>query len=83
AETPLTSGFTLQFGSFQDRVNAIKLAAELKQQLPDIRIDSDLVHYKEVHRVRVGYFTTRNEAQKRADELQGVIHESISIMTLP
>jgi tetratricopeptide (TPR) repeat protein len=80
---PLTTGFTLQFGSFQDRTNAIKLAAELKRDLPGIRIDSDLVDYKEVHRVRYGFFKSRVEAERRAEEVTRQIGEPCAIMPLP
>jgi len=77
-----TNGFTLQFGAFHDRANAIRLAAELKRKLPGVRIDSDLVNYKEVHRVRFGYFRTREEAQKKGEEISAVVAEPFSIMTL-
>jgi tetratricopeptide (TPR) repeat protein len=82
-QTPLTSGFTLQFGAFHDRANAIKLVAELKAGLPGVRIDSDLLDYREVHRVRFGYFASRAEAQQKADELRRHIDEPFTIMTLP
>jgi TolA-binding protein len=82
-ETPLRSGFTIQFGAFHDRTNAIKLMAQLKSALPGVRIDSELLHYKEVHRVRFGYFATRDEAQQKANDIAGLIHEPITIMTLP
>jgi tetratricopeptide (TPR) repeat protein len=80
---PLTTGFTLQFGSFQDRANAIKLAAELKNDLPGVRIDSDLLNFKEVHRVRYGYFKSRAEAERKAEEVARHTRESCSIMPLP
>jgi outer membrane protein assembly factor BamD (BamD/ComL family) len=83
ASAPLKSGFTLQFGAFHDRTNAIKLAAELKPLVPGVRIDSNLLDYKEVHRVRFGYFRTRAEAQRKANEIQQQIDETVTIMTLP
>jgi outer membrane protein assembly factor BamD (BamD/ComL family) len=82
-QKPLQSGFTLQFGAFHDRTNAIKLAAELKPMLPGVRIDSNLLDYKEVHRVRFGYFATRAEAQQKANEIQQQTNETVTIMTLP
>jgi TolA-binding protein len=82
-EIALESGFTLQFGAFYDRGNAIKLMAELKRMVNGVRVDSDLVGSKEIHRVRVGYFATRAEAQHKADELRRQIDDPISIMTLP
>ena len=77
------SGFTLQFGSFHDRANAIKLASEIKQRLPGVRIDTDLLNFKEVHRVRYGYFKTRAEAEKKAEEISRQTGERCSIMALP
>ena len=82
-EAPLRSGFTIQFGAFHDRTNAIKLMAQLKSKLPGVRIDSELLHYKEVHRVRFGYFATREEAQRKANDIASQTSEPISIMTLP
>lgn len=79
----LTTGYTLQFGSFSDRANAIKLAAELKRELPGVRIDSDLLRFKEVHRVRYGYFKSRGEAQRRAEEITRQTGEPCAIMPLP
>ena len=83
AKPPMKGGFTLQLGAFHDRANAIKLRANLRDVLPGVRIDSDLLNYKEVHRVRVGYFATRQEAQRKADELTRQIDEPVTIMTLP
>jgi tetratricopeptide (TPR) repeat protein len=79
----LTSGFTIQFGAFQDRRNAITLAAQLRRQLPSVRIDSDLINFKEIHRVRFGYFGTREEAQARAGQISTETGEPCTIMTLP
>ncbi len=78
-----TAGFTLQFGSFSDRANAIKLAAELKRELPGVRIDSELLNFKEVHRVRFGYFKTREEAERMAEEVSRQTGETCAIMRLP
>jgi tetratricopeptide (TPR) repeat protein len=80
---PLTTGYTLQFGSFHDRTNAIKLAAELKRDLPGVRIDSDLIASKEVHRVRYGFFKSRAEAQRRLEEVARQTGDSCTIMPLP
>ena len=82
-EKALASGYTLQFGSFGDRANAIKLAAELKGKIPGVRIDSELVDFKEVHRVRSGYFKTRAEAERRAEEIARQTGENCAIMSLP
>lgn len=79
----LTSGFTIQFGSFRDRGNAIKLSAKIKRVFPGIRIDSELINYREYHRVRYGYFKTREEAQAKGEEIAREMNEDFTIMTLP
>jgi TolA-binding protein len=80
---PPTKGFTLQFGSFRDRTNAIKLMAEIKQQLPGVRIDSDLLDFKEVHRVRYGQYATREEAAAAQAKIAQQVSEPSTIMPLP
>jgi tetratricopeptide (TPR) repeat protein len=82
-EPPRTSGFTLQFGAFSDRANAIRLAAQLKQRVPGVRIDSGLVNHREIHRVRFGYFATREEAVRRGEKLSREVDEPFTIMILP
>ena len=79
----LTSGFTVQFGSFRDRGNAIKLSARIKRVFPGVRIDSELINYREYHRVRYGYYKTRKEAQAQGEEISREMNEDFSIMTLP
>ncbi|UCH82865.1 MAG: SPOR domain-containing protein [Candidatus Latescibacterota bacterium] len=83
AMTPLSTGYTLQFGAFNDRANAIKLAARLKRDLPGVRIDTDLLDFKEVHRVRFGYFRTRAEAVKSIEDVSKKVNEPCTVMTLP
>lgn len=82
-EQELTAGFTIQFGSFRDRGNAIKLAAKIKRVFPGVRIDSNLINYREYHRVRYGYFNTREEARARAEQIAREMNEDYTIMTLP
>jgi tetratricopeptide (TPR) repeat protein len=79
----LDEGFTLQFGSFRDRGNAIKLAAKIKRVYPGVRIDSELVRYREYYRVRYGYFATREEARTRGEEISRQLNQDYAIMTLP
>lgn len=76
-------GYTIQFGSFRDRQNAIKLADRIKQTLPGVRIDTDLIQFREVHRVRYGFFQTRQEAQLKADELASSFGNELTIMKIP
>ncbi len=79
----LTSGFTVQFGSFRDRHNAIKLAAKIKNVFPGARVDSELINYREHHRVRYGYFRTREEARAKGEEISREMNEDFTIMPLP
>jgi cell division septation protein DedD len=83
-EKPRGAGYTLQFGSFGERANAIKLAADIKKQYPAVRIDSELVNYKEVFRVRYGYYSTRESAQQAGDQISKALGgESYTIMPIP
>jgi tetratricopeptide (TPR) repeat protein len=77
---PRGAGFTIQFGSFGERANAIKMQSEIKKQYPAVRIDSELVHYKEVFRVRVGFYATRDAATAAADPMSKALGEPYTIM---
>ena len=79
----LQRGFTIQFGSFRDRGNAIKLASKVKRVFPGVRIDSELIRYREYHRVRYGYYRTRESAQSKGDEIANELGEDFTVMTLP
>lgn len=79
----LESGFTLQFGAFRDRANAIKMASKIKRVYPGVRIDSELISYREHFRVRYGYFRTREEARATGEQISREIGEDYTIMTLP
>jgi TolA-binding protein len=80
---PLSAGYTIQFGAFRDRTNAIKMAATLKRVLPGVRIDSGLLNNREIHRVRYGYFQTKEAAERRADRIASKVDEQLSILPLP
>ncbi len=77
---PRGAGFTIQFGSFGDRANAIKLASEIKRTYPAVRIDSELVNYREVFRVRYGFYAAREEARAAGDEMSKALGEPCTIM---
>jgi len=79
-EKPRGSGYTIQFGSFGERANAIKLAAEIKRNHPAVRIDSELVNYREVFRVRYGFYATREAAEAAANEVAKTLDEPYTIM---
>ncbi|HXV14742.1 MAG TPA: SPOR domain-containing protein [Candidatus Krumholzibacteria bacterium] len=81
AQPPLGgTGFTIQFGSFADRGNAIKLAAKIKKTYPGVRIDSELVNYREVFRVRYGQYATRGEAQTAGETMTRELDERYTVM---
>ncbi len=77
---PPGKGYTVQFGSFGDRANAIKLAAKIKKTYPNVRIDSELVNYREVFRVRYGYYASRDEAQAAGDDMSKRMDEQFTVM---
>jgi tetratricopeptide (TPR) repeat protein len=79
-EKPRGSGFTVQFGSFGERANAIKLQAEIKKQYPAVRIDSELVNYHEVFRVRCGFYATRDAATAAGEQMSKALGEPYTIM---
>jgi hypothetical protein len=76
------TGFTIQFGSFADRANAIKLAAKIKSVYPAVRIDGELVNYREVFRVRYGQYATRDEAQAAAEAMARQVDERYTVMPI-
>ena len=80
AEAPRGAGFTVQFGSFSDRANAIKLASRIKKTHPNVRIDSELVNFREVFRVRYGHYPTRQAAQSAGDAMARDLGEQFTIM---
>lgn len=82
-EKPRGAGYTIQFGSFGDRANAIKLASEIKRTYPAVRIDSELVKYREVFRVRFGFYATREAAVAAGEEMSRVLDEPYTIMPIP
>jgi cell division septation protein DedD len=79
-DKPRGDGFTVQFGSFGERANAIKMVAEIKKQYPSVRIDSELVNYHEVFRVRVGFYSTHDAAQDAGQQMSKALGEQFTIM---
>lgn len=77
---PAGPGFTLQFGSFDDRTNAIRLQARIKEEYPNVRIDSELVNFREVFRVRYGHYADRETARAAGEQMTRRINERYTIM---
>jgi tetratricopeptide (TPR) repeat protein len=76
------TGFTIQFGSFSDRANALKLATKIKAMYPAVRVDSELINYREVFRVRYGQYATREEAHQAAESMSKALDEQYSVMPI-
>jgi peptidoglycan lytic transglycosylase len=74
----LTSGnFTFQVGAFQDRNNAERLAAKLRQTRSNVHVASFNRGDGMLHRVRVGRTTTLKEADEYE---QGLIREGYDVI---
>ncbi|HEX5132677.1 MAG TPA: SPOR domain-containing protein [Candidatus Krumholzibacteria bacterium] len=80
ARIPPGRGYTIQFGSFGDRANAIRLSTRIKETYPGVRIDSELVNYREVFRVRFGYYASREEAEAAARDMATRLDERYTVM---
>jgi tetratricopeptide (TPR) repeat protein len=65
-----TAGYTLQFGAFSERENAIRLADELRRIVPDIRLERIERDGRTWFRVRTGRFASIREAEEAAGRLQ-------------
>jgi len=78
--TPRGVGYTIQFASFGDRVNAIKMSSRIKEQYPAVRIDSELINNHEVFRVRYGFYATREAARAAGESMSKQLDEQFTIM---
>ena len=68
-------GFTIQFGSFSTRANALAVSAKLEKLLRGVRVESVEMDGRVWHRVRSGFYETREAAEKdlaRAQEQSGL-----------
>ena len=68
-------GFTLQFGAFSARGNALAAAGKLEKVLPAVRVESVEMDGRIWHRVRAGFYESSEAAQKdlsRAKEQAGL-----------
>ncbi len=67
--------FSVQVGAFSDRTNALRLMRSLKEGGFDVRIDMKTVGEKHLFLIRVGYYPSRDEAEKVA----GTVTEAAGI----
>ena len=76
------TGFTLQLGSFNERENAIRLAEEISLKIEGVRVER-VDHAGTVwHRVRIGIFQTRAEAEREAQRLERTTGHKYSVLPL-
>jgi tetratricopeptide (TPR) repeat protein len=75
-------GFTLQLGAFSERENAIRLAEELGQGVSDVRVERAEFNGKIWHRVRIGVFESRSEAEREAARLERLTRHSFTVLPL-
>lgn len=61
--------FTVQVGSFVTRANAIRLAQELQRRGYRVEVSEAMMGGKAFHRVRIGRFARRSEAETEARRL--------------
>ena len=76
------SGFTLQLGAFSERENAIRLAEELGSNVSNVRVERAEYSGKIWHRVRVGTFESRSEAEREAARLERLTRYTFTILPL-
>jgi tetratricopeptide (TPR) repeat protein len=62
--------YTLQFGAFTERGNALRLADELRRVVQDVRIERAESGGRMLFRVRAGRFETRDDADREATRIQ-------------
>ena len=66
----ITSGYTLQFGAFSERENAIRLADGLRGIVPDVRLERVEREGRTLYRVRAGSFASKAEAEHASGRIQ-------------
>ena len=62
--------FTVQAGAFESKANALRLQSELARRGYDTSISDTVMQGRRIHRVRVGRFARREEAEREAERLR-------------
>jgi tetratricopeptide (TPR) repeat protein len=75
-------GFTLQLGAFSERENAIRLAEELASAVEGVRVERAEHDGRVWHRVRIGVFENRTEAEKEAVRLERLTRYTFTVLPL-
>ncbi len=66
----IATGYTLQFGAFTERENAIRLADDLRRSVNDVRLERVEREGGTMYRVRAGRFPNKGEAERAASRIQ-------------
>jgi len=66
------ASYTVQVGAFKSRENAHNLKEELRTRAKDVRVEPYGLDGEVYHRVRVGRFSKREDAEKLAGRLRGI-----------
>lgn len=75
-------GFTVQLGAFGEKENAERFISELREMIDDIRIERVRSGGRTWHRIRVGRFETREEAEAAAARIKSETGYSSKILPL-
>jgi tetratricopeptide (TPR) repeat protein len=75
-------GFTLQFGAFETRANAIGVSTRLEKSLRGVRVESIEMDGRVWHRVRAGFYETREAAEKDAARAQRELGLTATVVPL-
>jgi cell division septation protein DedD len=76
-----SGSWSVQLGSYADKKVAANLAKKLKDKGYDAYVTAVTVKGKEVHRVRVGHFTARADAEKLRETLRTVEKQQRAVVT--
>jgi tetratricopeptide (TPR) repeat protein len=76
------AGFTLQLGSFSERENAIRFAEEIGLHINGVRVERAEHGGAVWHRVRVGVFQSREEAEREAQRLEKITRHKYTVLPL-
>ncbi len=62
--------YTVQVGAFRDRENALSLKDQLHRKIRDVQVDAIDLEGDIYHRVRIGRFSEKDDAEKLAVEVR-------------
>ncbi len=66
------ASYTIQVGAFKSKKNAHRLKEELRTRAEDVRVETYGLDGEAYHRVRVGRFSKREDAEKLAGRLRRI-----------